>query len=416
MIERLLNARPYHASGLVLVGMLPAFGTPAAVLLFVLTLPAVSIARIKAHWLFLLCLIQYFLIHLGLNLWHDGSFSTARLNDSYIIMAFAAVSSTCFLGLACHRANFTRLWLAVGLLISVAALIITQNMGFNTMGGRAYGLMFNPLLPPAVFLPLTVLLFARWEQAPPWQKYLAYGVLLAVIVTVGAVNGARIAFYSGLITALVLTLWVLWQDTSRIFAMGALAIVGLSVFGIKAYDGLSGGRQADRFTEASSDISILIERALVGDVRLRGSVAEVQKTGISYSASARLALWNGALQGFGGRPWFGYGQSQEKSVINTVAQTRQPHAHNQYLSWLIWGGLPALISGLIFLAAPLLHTRTPASVLLCLLPLLMIFVTESLFYWPKALHAFTFMIVAIYAVHRVPCAKMNSPLTPRTPC
>ena len=58
----------------------------------------------------------------------------------------------------------------------------------------------------------------------------------------------------------------------------------------------------------------------------------------------RLPLWVAANGQFQDLPIFGYGRNYEFEVVTLI----YPFVHNQYLSWLLEGGILALVVGLIF--------------------------------------------------------------------
>lgn len=59
----------------------------------------------------------------------------------------------------------------------------------------------------------------------------------------------------------------------------------------------------------------------------------------------RLALWAAAISQFHDLPIFGYGRNYEFEVVTLD----QPFVHNQYLSWVLEGGVLALVFSFIFI-------------------------------------------------------------------
>ena len=55
-------------------------------------------------------------------------------------------------------------------------------------------------------------------------------------------------------------------------------------------------------------------------------------------------------------PIFGHGVAYEKIIINNI-QSRHIHTHNMYLTWLLWGGLISLASGMLFMFAAALAQK-----------------------------------------------------------
>ena len=68
----------------------------------------------------------------------------------------------------------------------------------------------------------------------------------------------------------------------------------------------------------------------------------------------RLKIWDGALTIIWENLWFGIGQVNERFAIRQELEwERWLYSHQTYLSYLIAGGIPALISGL-FMQSPVL--------------------------------------------------------------
>jgi hypothetical protein len=75
--------------------------------------------------------------------------------------------------------------------------------------------------------------------------------------------------------------------------------------------------------------------------------------GVDISAAYRfqfLSLGLGALEG---RLLLGLGAYMEPHIVHFLSSYHM-HLHNNYLSWLVWGGLFTLLSGCIWLSAPMI--------------------------------------------------------------
>lgn len=71
--------------------------------------------------------------------------------------------------------------------------------------------------------------------------------------------------------------------------------------------------------------------------------------GLIAGVYIRPLLWRAGLEAIGRAPLLGYGYSNEKFLTPGDF----PHFHQQYISWLIWGGVVVLASGMVLLLAPL---------------------------------------------------------------
>jgi O-antigen ligase/tetratricopeptide (TPR) repeat protein len=152
-------------------------------------------------------------------------------------------------------------------------------------------------------------------------------------------RGAILGLIGGLIVA---ALWMLWQGrtaewrTVRRYALGGLIAVVV----------LAGGFFALRNTALVQSSSTLSRLA---------SISLEDRTTIS-----RFQIWQMAGQGFQERPLFGWGQENFNYVFNKYYDPSMynqeawfDRAHNQFLDWLIAGGLPAFVLylGLYLVAA-----------------------------------------------------------------
>jgi len=69
------------------------------------------------------------------------------------------------------------------------------------------------------------------------------------------------------------------------------------------------------------------------------------------STAYRLAFLRQGLEALKGHVALGRGAYMEPHVVHSFTRDHK-HLHNNYLSWMIWGGLLTMVSGLIWLAAP----------------------------------------------------------------
>ena len=74
---------------------------------------------------------------------------------------------------------------------------------------------------------------------------------------------------------------------------------------------------------------------------------------IENSGGLRLQFWAMSIEKIIERPLIGHGANHEPKFLNELGFSFT-HVHNIYLSWMLWGGLIAFVSGLVFIfAAPL---------------------------------------------------------------
>ena len=120
------------------------------------------------------------------------------------------------------------------------------------------------------------------------------------------------------------------------------------------------------------------------------------------SMSLRLEMWQRALSLLEGNYAFGLGAHYEAEVI----PGKHPHVHNMYLSWMIWGGVISLISGLVFLVAPIIALTTvhmPFQNVSLLIALPMIWMVSMLFdsflFWKHHYYFFILISTLFYSLH-----------------
>jgi hypothetical protein len=78
------------------------------------------------------------------------------------------------------------------------------------------------------------------------------------------------------------------------------------------------------------------------------------------SADPRIAHWQTGIEAIKRQPWAGYGASKEYEVIHELAPKSVvllQHAHQQFISFGIAGGIPAILFGTVFLFLPIFYTQ-----------------------------------------------------------
>jgi O-antigen ligase len=114
------------------------------------------------------------------------------------------------------------------------------------------------------------------------------------------------------------------------------------------------------------------------------------------SAGLRLVMWENAWALIQENPIFGHGIISELSATaEKPSGENHPHVHNMYLSWLIWGGVFSLASGILFLlaiAATIAFGKISnrpffGAVAVCV-PWVLSMVFDSFLVWPNFLTSF----------------------------
>lgn len=218
-------------------------------------------------------------------------------------------------------------WLPVGLTLSF--LVATGVYFFGNQGARIAVFATSPLGPPLWFLVLTMCSFAWFSEMNRTQKIwrLALLVMAGLMVVYAS---ARLVVIAWVITGMALAIWLYLRAEPHHKKQALLKIIlstALAIGGV-----------------------MLVNSLTVGSLGARMAVfTNVEFTYDSISAKfVRLKIWDGALTIVRENLWFGIGQVNERFAIRQELEgERWLYAHQTYLSYLIAGGIPALISGLI---------------------------------------------------------------------
>jgi hypothetical protein len=218
-------------------------------------------------------------------------------------------------------------WLPVGLTITFA---IASYIYFSGIQGKRITIFnSNALVPPLWFLILTMASFvwvfemSRFHKA--WRVALFFMAGLMIVY-----GGARLVMLAWMVSGLALVVWMYIQASpeyrTRVL-LGAGLIVVICGFGIVLTDTLAQGRLVARMAY----------------------LLQVDWTYESISARfPRLPIWSGALSVVADYPMFGVGKANERIALNQEMDWEKWfRAHQTYISFLIAGGVLALLSGLI---------------------------------------------------------------------
>ena len=99
-----------------------------------------------------------------------------------------------------------------------------------------------------------------------------------------------------------------------------------------------------------------------------------ERDGIFFNSSVlqRVELWKNSWVVFKERPWTGYGLGRSKAALNRQLDRihsplrRDMGCHNQFLTYLLTGGIPLLLAFLLFFASPLWLLKEKHTLFYCL--------------------------------------------------
>ncbi len=235
--------------------------------------------------------------------------------------------------------------------VGVAALVCLY--GLVQLGGGAEihqgGIRLTASLGNAIYLAVYLmfsLFLAAWLAATSsgWARYLYIGFMplaFLVLFFTGS-RGPLLGLFAGILSAAVLWMFLARNEWKTGASMGLKAVAGLLVALVVLVGGLFLVRDAS-FVQESPILS---------------RVASVFS--LNQELTVRATIWGIALQGVAEDPITGWGQEGFNQIFNKYydpslyeQESWFDRVHNQYLDWLVAGGVPALalFLGLLLLGA-----------------------------------------------------------------
>ncbi|KPF57086.1 O-antigen ligase family protein [Rhizobium sp. AAP116] len=246
---------------------------------------------------------------------------------------------------------------------------------------RVRGLAPWPFIPALLFSTLTFICLVGWERLGNRERWLRVGLLaLSVIVstTYTGSRGVAVAQVGVFGVLLILSfLPSLSKGIPRWYHLASAAVAGAVVSALIGFATDCGpasrfsstfetlGTLTSQFTTAgeetaptqpvpaqsepeptTSQIPQAPEPAVVSTSEANQSTEVTNDDAIGH----RLAMWKTSVEAIKERPVFGHGSLYLQKLIH--ATYGYEHNHNQYLTWLVTGGVLQLTLGLIFLAIP----------------------------------------------------------------
>lgn len=225
-------------------------------------------------------------------------------------------------------------WLPLGLVMTF--ILATYFYVFSYPGERIQIFTPSSLIPPLWFLIFTLVSFCWFDHMKRAHKWIrvALFVMAGIMAAYGA---ARLVMAAWILSALLLAIYaiVISPQHMRVRKTFALGVCGvLAVGGVLLTDYTAGGLLTERYRN-------LLE------VRLDATRWPTELP--------RLLIWPAAWSIIQDNWLFGIGQINERVTLTAqIEWERSLRAHQTYLSYLIAGGVPALISGLLY-QAPILR-------------------------------------------------------------
>lgn len=262
------------------------------------------------------------------------------------------------------------------LLAAFVALSVMMFAGYRDVC-RVQAAAAWPFIPALLFGTLTFLSFLGWRRFSARERsfrLLLNSLAIVVILAYTASRGIAVAQAGVLVLIIVLgflpqfrgALPRLWQIVvSCAFGIALCGVVSVTtgcgsmsrIMPVVKTIGILSGSDANQPAQAPAapaEQSIPSQAPATAPVQQSApaapSAADKAIMDTDMSIGFRLEMWRVSLQSIAEAPVFGHGSLYLQHLI--TQRYGFEHNHNQYLSWLVTGGLVGLIIGLMFLAIP----------------------------------------------------------------
>ncbi|MBX9469923.1 MAG: O-antigen ligase family protein [Rhizobium sp.] len=386
-IDRLWQASDFlFLTGLAVALFLGSKVTPLLVVAGVLPIPFMLHALKNRHyhvsiWTLLAPFGIYFAYNLFVLFFFTGLEATyprpvnPSLESYSIAIAMLAVGLLRSLQIRNLASLFRRLmpWLLV------ACFAVLSYMMFAGIreACRVRGLAPWPFIPALLFSTLTFICLVGWERLAERERWLRVALLALSIVVSTTYTGSRGVAVAqvGVFGVLMLLSFLpsLSKSVPRWYQLISATIAGVVISGVigmatdcgpasrfsSTFETL--GRMASQLTLPVEETASAIQPAPApateqvpdnSEPAARTQPEPKQPTKLTNDASIglRLAMWETSIAAIKERTIFGHGSLYLQKLIHATYGLE--HNHNQYLTWLVTGGLLQLTLGLIFLAIP----------------------------------------------------------------
>ena len=379
---------------MLLLGLFPAFFLPVLQLMFLIVLYGIVVSykcvdiRIREsfiRWRYLTFAQFYLIFFLNALIYpvldSSGEHARAIALESWGIGFFALFMIA--LWLETQKPDDLKWgiinWLPTGLILSFGIATIMYVLAGKW--SRIAIFTPNPLIPPFWFLVLTMTSFSWFFEMKYRQKILRV-VIFFMAGVMAVYGGARFAILAWALCGVILSIWFYTQvekNRKKIFFIGTVLSAIICVGGVLAADLSVGGLLVYR-----------LEGLFQTDYTYENLILQFP----------RLKIWSGAMSIVVDNFWNGIGSVNEQFAISQELNWELWfRAHQAYLSYLIAGGVTALISGLVMQSSVIVFMLSkqrsklfPAFLGLGFVVTLNCF-TDSVFQSGVAVHAF--MIITL---------------------
>lgn len=235
---------------------------------------------------------------------------------------------------------------------------------------RVRGLAPWPFIPALLFSTLALLSLVGWEKMNRGERLIRLAILALSVVVSTTYTGSRGVAVAQVCVFSVFCLLNLWPSLrNKIPSCSQFLSAGFSGLALSLVLGVATDcGPASRFSSTFETLETIVSRLVTPDLQTREGVtalssekktsdaanhealAPAAETSADEAIEHRLAMWRTSIAAIWEKPVFGHGSLYLQKLI--AAPYGYEHNHNQYLTWLVTGGIVQLALGLFFLAIP----------------------------------------------------------------
>lgn len=352
---------------------------------------------LRKHYTFMLLCIQYPLINILLvslvNIEGEIKSNDAAGFEMWVISIACIVVSTVFFTTGRNSQIFVTYFVPVGvaLAFTVAAF---QYFGSGLCRVALYNAnVFAAPLFASAFAVIRLICISEQQKS---VDRLSYFLIFMSLILSSVFAGARSIYIAIVVVifflALVLFVQNRWKTAVKLSLTFIMALIASLI--IESYT------ECNFFLRIGNVLGFLKNSSTAVYIDGLEGIQDVATN--ESSMSLRLEMWQRALSLLEGNYTFGLGAHYEAEV----SPGKHPHVHNMYLSWVIWGGVISLISGLVFLVAPIIALKAahfPFQNISLLIALPMIWMVSMLFdsflFWKHHYYFFILVSTLFYSLH-----------------
>lgn len=222
--------------------------------------------------------------------------------------------------------------LPYALLIAFALLTFDKFSGieFGHSRCRISGLNGMPFEPALFFGGFTLLSFLPWSRLDTRQKMLRIALLSMSVLIANGYTGARFISLVIFANSVLLSFVLIRQDTEKKWGVLVLfALVTGALFSVIT-DMVTNCNLISRALSISTVVSENVDKITDSSINRRRDLLTLGLTASKEISFLGAGIW-----------------SEKKLILDSGFS--QNHFHNQYLSWVQWGGVVGLLSGGLFL-------------------------------------------------------------------